>query len=144
MPEFRPPIVLDTHVWIWMVEGDDQNLNRAAIDEIEAAARGGPVHVSAISVWEVAMLEVRGRIRLARPIGSWIDAALTLPGIRLLPISPEIAVDSANLPGSSHGDPADRILIASARSLGGRVATRDQRILDYAEEGHVGALDCSP
>jgi len=69
---------------------------------------------------------------------------LSVPGIRLVPISPEILVEIANLPGEAHGDPADRILVASARSVGGRLATRDQGMLHYASSGHLNALDCSP
>lgn len=145
MSEARPlATVLDTHTWIWMVEGEAERLLDSAVDEIETAARGGAVLVSAISVWEVAMLEAKGRITLAQPIGRWVDAALSVPGLRLLPISPRIAVGSASLPGDCHGDPADRILIASARSIGGRLATRDQQILQYSTTGNLNALDCNP
>jgi PIN domain nuclease of toxin-antitoxin system len=137
------PTVLDTHIWIWMVEGEAGSLADSAIQDIETAARAGMVFVSAISVWEVAMLEARGRITLSQPVGQWVAAALNIPGVRLLPLSPEIAVESANLPGEPHGDPADRILIASARSIGGRLATRDHRILAYSKTGNLAALDCT-
>jgi PIN domain nuclease of toxin-antitoxin system len=135
------PLILDTHVWLWMVEGDRSALPPAAIDAIEEAARAGAVRVSAISVWEVAMLEARGRIGLSRPVDDWVRAALRAPGISLLPLSPEIAVESTRLPGGPHGDPADRILMASARILGGRLATRDATILDYAATGQLRVLD---
>lgn len=92
--------MLDTHTWMWMVEGEAEKLLDSAVDEIETAARGGAVLVSAISVWEVAMLEAKGRITFAQPIGQCMDAALSVPGLRLLPISPEIAT----LPGDAHGD----------------------------------------
>lgn len=133
--------VLDTHIWIWVVEGHCAELAPAAIDAIEAAAREGAVRVSAISVWEVAMLEAKGRISLSRPLDDWIDAALHAPGLRLLPVSPEIAIESARLPGSPHGDPADCILMASARTVGGRLATCDGNIVDYSEGGHLSVLD---
>lgn len=127
-----------------MVEGDRTALSAPAIEAIERAARGGVVRVSAISVWEVAMLEAKGRINLARPVDDWVHAALHAPGLRLLPLSPEIAIESTRLPGTPHGDPADRILMASARHLGARLATCDRGILDYSAGGRLKVLDCSP
>lgn len=138
------PVVLDTHVWIWAVEGDRAQLGAGAIDELEAASLRGGVLVSAISVWEVAMLEAKGRLTLSRPLEEWVRAALRAPGVTLLPLSPEIAVESTRLPGSPHGDPADRILVASARVAGARLATRDEGILRYAADGHVRVLDARP
>ena len=145
MPD--PPsaaIVLDTHVWLWLVQGEASRLSAEAIRQLEAGSRRGELLVSAISVWEVAMLESRGRITLSRPVDDWVRAALAAPGTRLLPLAPEIAVESTRLPGPPHGDPADRILIASARIHGARLATCDRAILDYADLGHVVVLDASP
>lgn len=137
-------IVLDTHVWLWVVEGDRRQVAPQAIEEIEVASKRGEILVSAISVWEISMLEANGRISLSRPVEDWVRSALRAPGARLLPLTPEIAIESTRLPGSAHGDPADRILIASARVTGGRLATRDGGILDYARGGHVAAIDASP
>ena len=137
-------LVLDTHVWIWMVEGNDTALSVSAVKAIEAAARDGAVRVSAISVWELAMLERKGRLSLSRPVDDWVVAALHVPGIRLLPLTPEIAIESTRLPGTPHGDPADRILMASARHLGGRLATCDRAILEYAAGGQLRTLNCRP
>lgn len=145
MAEAAPgAIVLDTHVWLWVAEGDRRSLAPRAVQEIEEASQRGDVLVSAISVWEVAMLEARGRISLSRPVEDWVWTALRAPGVRLLPLTPEIAIESTRLPGSAHGDPADRILIASARVSGARLATRDRGILDYATGGHLAALDVTP
>jgi PIN domain nuclease of toxin-antitoxin system len=135
------PLVLDTHVWIWVMEGDRRKLSRAAIEAISTAAHEGAVRVSAISVWELAMLDARGKISLSRPIDDWVKEALESPGVLLLPLSPEIAVESTRLPGSPHGDPADRILMASARVVGGRLATCDAGILRYGVAGHLAVLD---
>lgn len=137
-------LVLDTHVWIWVVEGERTALSASAIEVIERAAHRGAVRVSAISVWEVAMLEARGRISLSRPVEEWVWAALHAPGVRFLPLSPEISIESTRLPRSPHGDPADRILMASARHLGGRLATCDREILNYAQGGHLKVLNCVP
>jgi PIN domain nuclease of toxin-antitoxin system len=137
-------LVLDTHIWLWIVEGARTRLSASAIQEIEEASRRGTVLISAISVWEVAMLEAKGRISLSRPLHEWVRAALRAPGARLLELTPEIAIESTRLPGGPNGDPADRILVASARVLGGRLATSDARIIGYAEQGHLRVLDCRP
>ncbi len=145
MPERSDLVtVLDTHVWIWMVEGDRASLSAPAIEAIERAARGGAVRVSAISVWEVAMLEAKGRISLSRPVDDWVHAALHVPGVRLLPLSPGIVIESTRLPGAPHGDPADRVLMASARHLGGQLATCDRDMLEYSEGGQLRVLNCVP
>lgn len=145
MPEpVAGPIVLDTHLWVWAVEGRRDRFASDAAGEIERASRSGAILVSAISVWEVAMLEARGRLALTRPLDEWIQAALRAPGVRLLPLEPAIALDSTRLPGTPHGDPADRILMASARVTGGRLATCDGGILRYAADGHLRALDARP
>jgi len=139
MPETG--ILLDTHVWIWMVEGDRSRLGRKAAQSIERASRRAGVLVSAISVWEVALLEARGRIRLAHRIEDWVARALRAPGVRLVDLTPEIALESGRLSGSAAGDAADRILLASARSLGARLATCDERLLGFGAAGHVGVVD---
>jgi len=133
--------ILDTHVWIWMVEGDQKMLSDSAVQEMRKAAMTGLVRVCSISVWEVAMLEAKGRLSLSQPIDEWVRGALGAPGVRLEPMSPEIAVEASRLPGSPHGDPADRILMATARVLGGRLATCDAAIIDYSRLGHLNVID---
>jgi PIN domain nuclease of toxin-antitoxin system len=137
-------LVLDTHVWLWAVEGATEKMSQRAVEAVEEAGRRGRVAVSAISVWEVAMLEACGRISLSRPVEEWVRAALRAPGVRLLELTPEIAVESTRLPGGFHGDPADRILAASARVVGGALATRDRALVEYAGLGHLEVLDVSP
>ncbi|MDP2959124.1 MAG: type II toxin-antitoxin system VapC family toxin [Longimicrobiales bacterium] len=139
-----PLLVLDTHVWLWAVEGMTEAMSPQSVDALQAAGRRGLVAVSAISVWEVAMLEARGRISLSRPVEEWVRAALRAPGVRLLELSPEIAVESTRLPGALRGDPADRMLAASARITGGRLATRDRALVEYARLGHLEVLDVTP
>ena len=137
-------LVLDTHVWIWTVEGDRAQLSSAALRQIEGASERGGILISAISVWEVAMLAIKGRISLSRPVDEWVRAALRAPGSSLLALTPEIAIDSTRLPGSPPEDPADRILIASARVTGGSLATRDRAILEYARGAHVRVTSAHP
>lgn len=136
-----PPLLLDTHVWIWLMDGAERELGRGALDAVREASVRGRVLVSAISVWEVAMLEAKGRLRFSLEVGEWVRRALAAPGLRLADLSPEIAVESSRLPGEVHGDPADRILMATARRLGAALVTRDGRILEYARAGHLATVD---
>ena len=99
---------------------------------MEAAATNGLLYVSVISVWEIALLVRLGKLALRPTVNSWIRAALSQPGINLLPFTPEIAIDSVNLPEPMHKDPADRILVASARVEGLTLVTRDKQILAFA------------
>jgi len=133
----RGPLVLDTHVWIWVMEGVKKELSRATVALIEAAGGRAELAVSAISVWEVAMLEAKRRITLSRPVDEWVSAALKAPGMRLVELTPEIALESTRLPGGPHGDPADRIILATTRVLGATLVTCDDQILEYASDGHV-------
>ena len=139
MPDRENPLLLDTHAWLWLVGGLEP-LKRSVLSTVERGARQGRIRVSAISVWEVAMLEAKGRIRLSKDCLSWVHDALASPGISLVPLTPEIAVESCRLPGTFHGDPADRILVATARLLGATLITRDTLILSYGRKKHVAAM----
>lgn len=86
------------------------------------------------------MLVAKGRLVLDRDVGEWVEAALSLPGIRLEPISAEVAVASTRLPGTIHSDPADRVIAATARHLGSTLITADQLLLDYGKAGHLKTL----
>jgi len=139
MPNPEKPLLLDTHVWLWVVGGAIP-LKRPVLSAVERAARRGLIRVSAISVWEVAMLDAKGRIRLSKDCLAWVTEALVAPGVSLVPLTPEIAVESSRLPGTFHGDPADRILVATARLLGAVLVTRDKTILSYGKGKHVSVM----
>jgi PIN domain nuclease of toxin-antitoxin system len=128
-------ILLDTHIWIWWVHGDRQLTVDAqrVIEQHEVEGLG----VSVISCWEVANLVERNRITLATSLDDWIERALRYPGIRLLDLSPAIAIQSTQLPGDFHRDPADRILVATARYHNCPLLTADALILRYP---HVQVL----
>jgi PIN domain nuclease of toxin-antitoxin system len=117
-------IVLDTHAWIWWAT-EDRRLPAAARRRIDAA---GQVGVCSISVWEVAMLTERGRLKLDREVLEWVLAALDHPKTELLDLTPAIAVRSARPGDGFHGDPADRIIVATAREHRAPLVTRDERI----------------
>jgi PIN domain nuclease of toxin-antitoxin system len=131
--------VLDTHIWIWLMEGMPE-LKPKLRKRIEAFARDGELLVSAISAWEVGMLEAKGRIVFDQECAAWVNDALTAPGIRLVPLDPDIAVASTRLPGSFHGDPADRIIIATARAHACELATADACMGRYAKTGHLRVM----
>lgn len=133
-------ILLDTHVLVWFAEGDDR-LRTAAKKIIGREASAESVALSPISFWEIAMLTGKARLSLGREVREWTEAILTQAAIRLEPISPSIAIDAGQLPGDIHGDPADRIIIATARHLGCPLLTMDRKILAYAATGHVEAID---
>jgi len=93
--------------------------------------------VSIISVWEIGMLEAKNRLALEMNCAEWISQALATPGLSLVPLTPEIAIESSRLPGIMHADPADCILIATARIIGARLLTKDERLLEYGRERHA-------
>ncbi len=135
-------IVLDTHTLIWTVEGDGR-LGTSASRQIEETVRTDRLAVSAITPWEIALLVERRRLRLGGEVGEWIAKALALPGVTLIPIEPAMAIDSVRLPGEFHADPADRLIVATARHLKVPLLTADRKILAYSKAGHVRAVDAA-
>jgi PIN domain nuclease of toxin-antitoxin system len=129
-------ILLDTHIWFWWVRADPQ-LTVAQAAHIAAHAAGG-LGVNVISVWELAMLEQKGRVSVDRPLSNWVRDALAYPNVQFLPLTTEIAIESTRLPGPFHKDPADRILVGTARLMAIPLLTEDRKILAYP---HV---TCSP
>jgi len=132
-------LLLDTHVLIWLAEGLKDLRPRSRRTLERAAGREG-LAVSAISFWEVAMLRRRGRISLSTPVLDWRRQVLAGPGITEEAVSGEIAIEAVHLPGELHADPADRILVATARVLALRLITRDERLLAYGKAGNVNVL----
>ena len=123
--------LLDTHVLVWWLN-QESRLSPGQREAIEAASPDTPLHVSDISLWEVAVLQSLGRIRLALPLREWLDKAVAPPLVRRQGISPAIATEVAALPDWFHRDPADRILVATARVLGATLLTQDRRIVEAA------------
>lgn len=128
-------IVLDTHIWVWWVDGDAR-LTARQLDFISQHAPEG-LGVSVISCWEVAKLVEVGRLELAWPVRDWIAQALAYPGVCLLELTPEIAIASTQLPGTFHRDPADQMIVATARVHNSPLLTADAKILNYT---HVKTL----
>ncbi len=131
-PARETPLLLDTHVWIWTLDPSSGALPNHTIRLIERAAAAQRLLVSDFSYWEIAMLVNKGRLRLTTDVGIWLDRAATAPGIVSVPVTRDVLVHSTRLPGEPHGDPADRILIAHAQTLGAALMTCDRGIIDYA------------
>ena len=136
-------VLLDTHVWVWLMLGDNR-LGNTTLRMLAKAVPDGRLRVSVISVWEVAMLEAKGRLTLAADCESWVREALAAPGIRLAELTPHIAISSTRLPGTFHGDPADRMLVATARESGATLVTADESVLQYGSEGYVHVVRAEP
>jgi PIN domain nuclease of toxin-antitoxin system len=125
-----------------MVE-DHPRLGAETAKTLNRAAREDRIAVSAISLWEIALLVSKKRIDLHRDPLEWVSAALSLPGVHLVPLEPEIAVASTRLLFEMHPDPADRILVATARHLGATLVTADKNLLDLAKKGYFRAMDAA-
>jgi PIN domain nuclease of toxin-antitoxin system len=107
------------------------------VEAVEAAKAEGRIHVSCISTWEFFLLVKRGRLVLTQDETSWVRRAEGLPFLTFVPVDNEIARLSVGLPPPLHEDPADRIIAATARSLGLTLITKDERLLNY---GHIASL----
>ena len=121
--------LLDTHIWVWWVHGSD-DLPESCRRYVEARAGDG-LAVSAISCWEVAKLTAKGRLPLPLPVCEWLTQALAPSGVVVLPLTPEVAAESAHLPGTFHKDPADQIIVATARVHAVPLVTVDELIRAY-------------
>lgn len=135
------PLLWDTCAAIWI--GEKATLAPPAVDAIDAAyAQGRPCLVSPITAWELGLLVSRGRLQLQIDPQRWFSRMCATDGVQLAPLSADILVASSFLPGKPPCDPADRILLATARELGAIIVTRDRLLLGYGEQGHVGVLEC--
>jgi PIN domain nuclease of toxin-antitoxin system len=117
-------IALDTHAWIWLASNSTKLSRKAK----SACSSAEALLVSAISVWEVAMLVAKARLVLDRDVEVWIRQALALPKVRLEPLTPTIAVRATRLATAFPGDPADRIIAATALEHAAPLVTRDERL----------------
>lgn len=138
-------VLLDTCAAIWLANGDP--LAAEALTRISRAGLEQGIFVSPITAWEIGLL-ARPRSDRASPVRflpdpkTWFARLIANPSLRLTPFTPEIAIDASHLPGMIHGDPADRLIIATARHRNLPLVTRDAKILAYAEAGHLSAIRC--
>jgi PIN domain nuclease of toxin-antitoxin system len=135
------PLLLDTHAAIWITR--NEQLAPRATEAVNAAHQAAAVvFVSPITAWEVGLLVSRNRLNLLMTPQRWFARLLDVQGIRLADLSPDILIASSFLPGTPPRDPADRILLATARELGATLITRDRLLLKYGEDGQVSTIAC--
>jgi PIN domain nuclease of toxin-antitoxin system len=128
-------ILLDTHIWVWWVD-NSQHLTDRRRHILQDNVNSG-LGISVISCWEVAKLVEYERLELSCPLEEWMEQAVAYPGMQLLELTPQIAIEPTKLPGSFHRDPADQIIVATARVYDISLLTADSRILQYP---HVRTL----
>ena len=121
--------LLDTHIWLWWMTGD-QRLRDTVRTVLDILGPRDRPYLSAISLWEVAMLVERRRIGFTVPLAEWLRDATAPSVVELVPITPGIAADTAAFPVPFHRDPADRLIVATSRILGAPLVTEDRAIID--------------
>ena len=126
------PTLLDTHAWVWWVT-EDRRLSRPALRAIDKAQASDALWLSMISVWEVAKKTEKRQLVLDRPLDDWFDLATTRAGLHLAELTRPILTESCRLPQPFHGDPADRIIVATARDRDAIVVTKHRQIRDYIQ-----------
>ena len=135
------PLLLDTCAVIWLSEGE--KLARSAIELLKAADdTGQSTYISPISAWEVGQLASRGRLQLLTTPQRWFTRLFEAKGVQLAEMSADVLIASSFLPGKPPRDPADRILVATARDLGATLITRDRALLGYGKQGHLSVAEC--
>lgn len=140
--ERQPLLLLDTHALLWSVE-EAPRLGTVIKTTLDEASRQSRIAVSAITPWEIALLVSEGRLQLGCDVMQWVREALTRRGVQMIPLEPEIAVASTRLPFEMHADPADRILVATARHLGATLVSADGLLLELASKGHYRAINAT-
>lgn len=138
-PASSDKLTLDTHILIWYTEGI--RLTTSQVNVIDQARGQNLLYISAISLWEIAMLAQKDKIAFAISLDEWIENVLSTPGLNLIDLKVPILVESCNLPNFEHKDPADRLIISSARSINSRLMTFDQKIIDYAANGYLKIIN---
>jgi len=134
------PLLLDTNAAIWLSRDE---LTAFASERLDEAARTGvATYVSPITAWEVGQLISRNRLSLGTTPQRWFARILAMPNVHLTELSPDILISASFLPGKPPRDPADRIILATARDLGATLITRDRALLAYGEEGHASVVGC--
>jgi PIN domain nuclease of toxin-antitoxin system len=134
------PFLLDTCAVLWIAADEISDATARALGESRAA--GLPVYVSPVTLWEIGNLARKGRFKSIYTPAIWFERLMSAPNTVLAELTPKLLLESAFLPGNLHQDPADRIIAATAREYGYTVMTRDRPLLEYAQQGHLSAIEC--
>ena len=128
-------ILLDTHTWIW-----SHSATKLLSDNVKILIKQTQTDqraIASISIWEFAMMVTKGRINVKIDPKRWLNNAIGKSGLQVIELTPEIAMESCNLPGGFHKDPADQIIVATARTHNLTLLTKDRKIIEYP---HVKAI----
>jgi PIN domain nuclease of toxin-antitoxin system len=137
----NPALLLDTCALIWIT--NNAELNPIAVQYIdETYDRGEAIYASPITAWEIGLHASKGRFKSNVTPQRWLEELLRTPHVKLAELTSQVLLESSFLPGSPPRDPADRIIIATAREFGLTIVTRDRALLDYANEGYLNAIAC--
>ena len=139
MQNINSGLVLDTHVLLWSILQPEE-LSEQIKHKINLAQENSQLFLSSISLWEIAMLNFKKRINVYEPIKDFLSSITNINGLSIKDISPEVAAESISLMDDFHGDPADRIIVATAKCFGATLLTRDQKILTWAKLGHIKSI----
>ena len=120
--------LLDTHAWVWWVDRD-RRLGEPTIARLDKLPADSRPYLCDISLWEVATLVERGRLTFSVPLADWLEAAAHPRSVRLIPVTPAIAAETAALPETFHRDPADRLIVATCRVMKLPLLTKDRLIM---------------
>jgi PIN domain nuclease of toxin-antitoxin system len=123
--------LLDTHIWVWLQEGDASRLKPRSVAFLSQLQRESRLFVSLISVWEIAQLLAKERLVINAPLNQWLQQSWADDALQPWPLTEKILIESTQLPDEAHGDPADRMIMATARIDGFTILTQDKRILAY-------------
>ena len=133
------PLILDTHVLLWSLLQPNQ-LSNDVKEQISFAQQKGNLLISSISLWETAMLQFKKRVNIYEPIKDFLKSIKNISGITVKDISSDVAAESVSLIDNFHGDPTDKIIVATTRCHHATLLTRDQKILDWAKLGHIKTI----
>ncbi len=131
--------LVDTHIWLWYAQGDLHRLPAERAQCLSELDRQQRLCLSVMSVWELAMLTAKGRVHLGCATGSWVRTFLQRTRFQVLELNIDTTLDANALPGGFHADPADRLIVATARHHELTLITDDQKILDYGARGYLRA-----
>ena len=124
-------IVLDTHVLVWWCDGDAKLSDKAKSRIDGALGSGEEILISSITAWEISMLGSNKRLTLTMDVDTWLQTVGEVEAVRFVPVDNKVAVESTRLPAEFHKDPADRMIVALARTLSAPLITADEKILNY-------------
>jgi len=132
--------LLDTHEWLWFLRGDAARLKTSTVEEFLSWQRQEILFVSTASIWEVALSVSKGRLALGTSVEDWVGRSTVAGGLKLLPLTASILIESTRLPDYPYKDPGDRMIVATAMEHNLTLVTRDDRLLQYGAKRHVNVL----